>query len=262
MSRIIRLFLVVSMGVVMTEPDFAASSANAADAGYDRPYGNARQSRSVVMARHGIVATSHPLAAQAGLDVLKAGGNAADAAIAANAMLGVVEPMSCGIGGDLFAIYWDAKTNKLYGLNASGRSGHRATREEFARRGLKQIPIHGPLSWSVPGCVSGWRELNTRFGSRQLRQLLAPAIKTAEDGFPVSEIIAGSWREPRVLWPSGPILPPPTCVMGGRRSRVRCFACPPWRSPIETLPRMALSPSTTGVLPRRSPSSAKRMMAS
>ena len=108
--------------------------------------------RSVVMAPHAMVATSHPLAAQVGLDVLKSGGNAVDAAIAANAALGLMEPMSCGIGGDLFAIIWDAKTGKLYGLNASGRSPYRATPELFAGRGLKEIPTHGPLSWSVPSC--------------------------------------------------------------------------------------------------------------
>src|SRR5262249_15574121 len=115
-----------------------------------------RTGRSVVMAPHGMVATSQPLAAQAGLDVLRRGGNAVDAAIAAHAVIGRTEPMSCGIGGDLFAIVWDAKSQKLYGLNASGRSPYKATREFFAGRGLAEIPETGPLSWSVPGCVDGW----------------------------------------------------------------------------------------------------------
>ncbi len=141
-----------------------------------------------------MVATSHPLAAQAGLDVLKGGGNAVDAAIAVNAMLGVVEPMSCGIGGDLFAIYWDNKTQKLYGLNASGRSPYRLTRQVFKERGMDTIPFEGPLSWSVPGCASGWEELRRRFGSRPLSVLLEPSIQTAEEGFPVTEIIANYWR--------------------------------------------------------------------
>ncbi len=163
-------------------------------AGFDRPSGDPQQSRSVVLARKGIVATSHPLAAQTGLDVLKAGGNAADAAIAANAMLGVVEPMSCGIGGDLFVIYWDNRTQKLYGLNASGRSPASLSRETFAKQGLTEIPITGPLSWSVPGCVSGWQELHAKFGTVPLDQLLAPSIATAEEGFPVSELIAASWQ--------------------------------------------------------------------
>jgi gamma-glutamyltranspeptidase / glutathione hydrolase len=162
--------------------------------GYDRPTGPALQTRSVVLARNGIVATSHPLAAQAGLDVLRSGGNAADAAIAANAMLGVVEPMSCGIGGDLFVIYWDNKTQSLYGLNASGRSPFALSREVLAERGLKNIPIHGPLSWSVPGCVSGWQTLLDRFGTRKLAELLEPAARTAESGFPVTEVIASFWR--------------------------------------------------------------------
>ena len=123
-------------------------------AGYDRPAANPRQSRSVVVAKHGIVATSHPLAAQAGLDILKAGGNAADAAIAANAMLGLAEPMSCGIGGDLFVIYWDAKTQKLYGLNASGRSPYTLNRDVFKREGAEEHSRPTAcLSWSVPGCV-------------------------------------------------------------------------------------------------------------
>ncbi|MBI3836480.1 MAG: gamma-glutamyltransferase [Planctomycetia bacterium] len=161
---------------------------------YDRPAANPHQSRSVVVAQHGIVATSQPLAAQVGLDVLKRGGNAADAAIATNAMLGVVEPMDCGIGGDLFAIYWDAKTEKLYGLNASGRSPYKLSREEFRKKGLTKIPSEGLLPWSVPGCVAGWEDLRERFGTRPLAELLQPSIEYADGGAPVSEVIAQDWK--------------------------------------------------------------------
>jgi gamma-glutamyltranspeptidase/glutathione hydrolase len=152
------------------------------------------RTRSPTIARHGIVATSQPLAAQAGLDMLKAGGNAVDAAIVTNAMLGLVEPASCGIGGDLFAIVWDAKTKKLYGLNASGRSPYAHTRALFKEKGLKEIPITGPLSWSVPGAVSGWAHLRQRFGTKSFEELLAPAIKYAEEGFAVTPVIAGEWQ--------------------------------------------------------------------
>jgi len=160
---------------------------------FDRPAGDPHQSRSVAVAEHGMVATSQPLAVLAGLDVLKRGGNAADAAVAANAVLGVVEPMSCGIGGDLFVIYWDAKTQKLYGLNASGRSPFQLNPQVFAEQGLRQIPDEGPLSWSVPGCVAGWEDLLARFGSRPLAELLDPAIGYAQDGFAVTEVIAHDW---------------------------------------------------------------------
>jgi gamma-glutamyltranspeptidase/glutathione hydrolase len=153
-----------------------------------------RSGRSVVMAPHGMVATSHPLATQVGLDVLKQGGNAVDAAIAANAALGLMEPMSCGVGGDLYALVWDAKTKKLYALNASGRSPYAATRDTFAKKGLKEIPETGPLSWSVPGCVDGWDALRRRFGTLVFDRLLEPSIRYAEDGFPVTEVIAGYWR--------------------------------------------------------------------
>src|SRR5947209_2938265 len=141
-----------------------------------------RTGRSVTMATHGMVATSHPLAAQIGLDILKRGGNAVDAAIATSAAIGLMEPMSCGIGGDLFAIVWDAKAKKLYGLNASGRSPYRATRDEFKKRGLDEIPEYGPLSWSVPGCVSGWDELHRKFGKLPLADILAPTIEYANEG--------------------------------------------------------------------------------
>lgn len=153
-----------------------------------------RVGRSVVMAPHGIVATSHPLAAQIGLEVLQKGGKAVDAAIAVNAALGLMEPMMCGVGGDLYAIVWDAKTKKRYGLNASGRSPYQATRKYFADKGLDEIPTTGPLSWSVPGCVDGWEELRKRFGTMSFEQLLKPTIGYAENGFPVTEVIGGSWR--------------------------------------------------------------------
>ncbi|MFL5242577.1 MAG: gamma-glutamyltransferase [Gemmataceae bacterium] len=150
--------------------------------------------RSVTIAPQGMVATSHPLAAQIGLEILKKGGNAIDAAIATNAAMGLMEPMSCGIGGDLYAIVWDAKSQKLYGLNASGRSPYKATREFFAEKGLKEIPTSGALSWSVPGCVDGWAELHKRFGTISIDQLLEPSIRYAEEGYPVTEVIAGYWR--------------------------------------------------------------------
>jgi gamma-glutamyltranspeptidase/glutathione hydrolase len=153
-----------------------------------------RSGRSVVVAAHGMVATSHPLAAQIGLDILKRGGNAVDAAIATSAAMGLMEPMSCGIGGDLYAIVWDAQAKKLHGLNASGSSPYAATRALFAEKGLQEIPITGPLSWSVPGCVEGWDELRRRFGTLSFDQLLAPSIRSAEEGVPVPEVIAGYWR--------------------------------------------------------------------
>jgi gamma-glutamyltranspeptidase/glutathione hydrolase len=149
------------------------------------------------MAREGMAATSQPLATATAIQVLQKGGNAADAAIAANAVLGVVEPMSCGIGGDLFAIVWDAKTKRLYGLNASGRAPAAATIEFYKQHGHATIPTSGPLSWSVPGCVDGWDHLRKRFGTRPWNDLLAPAIAYAENGFPVSEIIAADWQSAR-----------------------------------------------------------------
>ena len=150
--------------------------------------------RSVTIAPHGMVCAAHPLAVQIGLDVLKSGGNAVDAAIAVNAALGLMEPMSNGLGGDLFAIVWDAKTQKLYGLNASGRSPYAATRAYFAKRGLKEIPEKGPLSWSVPGCADGWDELRKKFGTKSFAELLGPAIRYAEEGVPVPEVIGGYWK--------------------------------------------------------------------
>lgn len=189
-NNIFFLLLVVSSVLFVSVVSSAERPANTRTA--PQPY---QSGRSMVMAPHGMVATSQPLAAQAGLEVLRRGGNAVDAAIAANAVLGVVEPMSCGIGGDLFAIVWDAKTQKLHGLNASGRSPYKATLEYFTKeKKRKTVPLTGPLAWSVPGCVDGWAALNKKFGSKTLDEILQPAIGYAENGFPVSEIISRHWK--------------------------------------------------------------------
>ncbi|SDK28050.1 gamma-glutamyltransferase 2. Threonine peptidase. MEROPS family T03 [Ferrimonas sediminum] len=158
--------------------------------GFDRVTGHHFASRSEVLAQNGMAATSQPLATQVALDILKQGGTAVDAAIAANAMLGLVEPTGSGIGGDLFAIVWDADSQQLYGLNGSGRSPRSLTLKEFERRGLSRIPAYGPLPVSVPGAVDGWFELHGRFGKLPMSTLLAPAIHYAEQGFPVTELIA------------------------------------------------------------------------
>jgi len=160
--------------------------------------------RSVVIAPTAMVATSQPLATQLGIDILKRGGSAVDAAIAVNAMLGLVEPMSCGLGGDLFAIVWDAGADALFGLNGSGRSPYALTRDIFAAKGLAKIPLRGPLSWSVPGCVDGWFTLHDRFGRLPLPDLLAPTIDYAARGFPVSPVIATIWQESTDLLSADP----------------------------------------------------------
>ncbi|WP_395373725.1 gamma-glutamyltransferase [Marinicella sp. W31] len=162
--------------------------------GADRVTGKSFATRSAVMATSGMAATSQPLATQVALDVLKSGGNAIDAAIAANAMLGLVEPTGNGIGGDLFAIVWDAKSKKLYGLNASGRSPKSLSRQWFIDNGHSSIPSHGPLPVSVPGAVDGWFMLHDRFGSKPMAELLQPTIDYANNGFPVTDLIAYYWN--------------------------------------------------------------------
>ncbi len=146
--------------------------------------------RSEVIAQNGMVCSSHPLATQVGIDILKKGGTAIDAAIAVDACLGLMEPTGAGIGGDLFAIVWDAKTQKLYGLNASGRSPKNLTLEYLKQQGLKKIPSYGPLPVSVPGCVDGWYELHKKFGRLPVADLLQPTIDYANNGFPLTEVIA------------------------------------------------------------------------
>ena len=161
----------------------------------DRPAPGVTTGRSPVLASNGVVATSQPLAATAGLRVLQNGGNAVDAAIATAAVLNVVEPMMCGIGGDLFALVWDAETQRLYGLNATGKSGSLANAEKIRQAGHERMPGSGPLAVTVPGALDGWHELAERFGTVPFSELLEPAIGYAERGFPVSQVIAEQWRE-------------------------------------------------------------------
>jgi gamma-glutamyltranspeptidase / glutathione hydrolase len=169
-----------------------------------RPSGSLVATRSEVIATQGMAATSHPLVSQIALDVLKRGGTAVDAAIAANAAMGLMEPTGNGVGGDLFAIVWDAKSKRLHGLNGSGRSPQSLSlatlRGELRKLNLSTIPRTGPLPVSVPGTVDGWFELHARFGKLPMKELLAPAIAYARNGFPVTEVIAEGWaRNARVL---------------------------------------------------------------
>ena len=165
--------------------------------GYDRISGLSFASRSEVIGQNGMAATSHPLATQTAIDILKSGGNAIDAAIAANAVLGLVEPTGCGVGGDLFAIIWDAKTNKLFGLNASGPAPMNSSIEFMKSKGLDQIPRYGPHPVSVPGAVAGWSAMHKKFGKKDFDTLFQQAIDYAEIGFPVTDCLLYTSPSPR-----------------------------------------------------------------
>ena len=171
-------------GLAMMTGEMDAQNISAPDRG---------QARSMVISRNGIVAAESPLAAQAGVEMLERGGTAADAAVAANAMLGLVAPMSNGIGGDLFAIVYDGKTGKLYGLNASGWAPAGLSIEFLRSKGFRSMPERGIHSVTVPGAVDGWQRLLERFGRKKLAEVLAPAIRAADEGFPVTEMVGGIW---------------------------------------------------------------------
>src|SRR3954468_24501995 len=179
-------FALVSLGSVLS-----------LDAQIDRITGKNCATRSKVLATHGMVCTSVPAATQVGIEILKAGGSAVDAAIAANATLGLMEPVSNGIGGDLFAIVYSAKENKLYGINGSGRSplglSYDAMKSDLAKLHRDTIPPFGMLPISIPGCVDAWAELHKKFGKLKLSDDLVPAIRYAEEGFPVTDLIAYYW---------------------------------------------------------------------
>lgn len=180
MKNLTKSILFLTTMLILVTPGFSQ----------DRVTGLPFATRSEVIAQHGMAATSQPLATQVALDILKKGGTAVDAAIAANATLGLMEPTGNGIGGDLFAIVWDAESEQLYGLNASGRSPKSLTLEYFKENGYESIPAYGPLPVSVPGAVDGWFELHQKFGKLPMTEILAPAIQYAKEGFPVSELIS------------------------------------------------------------------------
>ena len=159
----------------------------------DRPEGRSFATRSVTLARHGIVAAAHPVAVQVGLEILRRGGSAVDAAIAVNAALSLMEPTSCGLGGDLFAMVWEPATGKLYGLNGSGRAPLALTLDKVPPLADGTMPVYSPYAWTVPGCADAWFELHERFGRLPMKDLLAPTIAYAREGVPVPQVIAGSW---------------------------------------------------------------------
>jgi gamma-glutamyltranspeptidase/glutathione hydrolase len=185
--------VVQAAGQIAPATVFAQSPVTLAKPG-DRPAPNPFATRSVVVARNGMIATSQPLASAAGLKVLQEGGNAIDAAVTAAAVLAVVEPSMTGIGGDLFAIVYDGKTKTLRALNASGRSAYAATPEVYAQRNLTRMPNAGVLSVTVPGVVDGWSELLAKYGTISMAKAVAPAARYAREGYPVSEIIHGQWQ--------------------------------------------------------------------
>lgn len=180
------------VGLAMSGSQF---DAQAAQSGQARPVApvDRVQARSMAISQDGIVAAESPLAAQAGVEMLKRGGNAIDAAIAANAVMGVVAPMSNGIGGDLFVIYYDAKSGKLYGLNASGKAPAALNAQLLRDKGYRAMPLRGIYSVTVPGVVDGWQKLLERFGTKKFPEVLAPAIHVAEQGYPVTEWVANLW---------------------------------------------------------------------
>lgn len=184
----------------------------------DRTSGRAFETRSEVLATHGMVCTNNPLATQVGLEILRNGGNAIDAAIAANAYMGAADPGMNGIGGDIFAIVWDARTHKLYGLNGSGRSPENLSLEYFQQHHYTRIPLRGPLSVSVPGCVDGWFMLHDRFGKLPMSQLLAPAISYAREGIPITQETADlmAYTQPMVDTMNIPNFKATYCINNGK----------------------------------------------
>ncbi|MEZ4430661.1 MAG: gamma-glutamyltransferase [Nannocystaceae bacterium] len=220
-------------GALLAAPLGLAGNARAAD----RITGRSFATRSEVYARHGMAATAQPLATMAAIDILQQGGTAVDAAIAANAVLGVVEPVGCGIGGDLFAMVWHAATGRLYGLNASGRAPQGLSLAALRSRGLTKIPAHGPLPVTVPGCVDGWFALHGAFGRLPMAVNLERAIATAKDGFPVSEVIAHYWAKNAAVLARYPNFKA-TFMPGGRApARGELFRNPQLASTYERLAR-------------------------
>ena len=201
----------------------------------DRITGKSFATRSEVIGRNGMAATSIPLASLAAIDTLRAGGSAVDAAISANAVQALLEPTGCGLGGDLYAIVWDPEKRELVGYNGSGRSPASLTAEEFSKRGLTRIPPHGPLPVSVPGCVDGWFALHARFGKLPMAKVLAPAIAHARDGAPVTELVAFYWARNAAALKSFPGFADTFLPQGRAPQKGELFRNPRLAATLETL---------------------------
>lgn len=205
----------------------------------------------MVLSQRGVVASEHPLASQAGAQVLAEGGNAVDAALAANAVMGVVAPMTCGVGGDLFALVYEARTGRLHGLNASGWAPSQLSLEALREQGFTNMPQRGIHSVTVPGAVAGWEALSTRFGRQRWSKWLAPAIRLADEGFPVTEIVAGYWASSERLMSGDPVAAR-TFLPGGRAPKVgEIFRNPELAWTLRQLARGGRKTFYEGVLARR-----------
>ncbi len=218
--------------------------------GFDRVTGENFTSRSEVIAAHGMVASSHPLATQIGLEILKQGGSAVDAAIAVNAALGLMEPTGNGIGGDLFAIVWDAKSKKLYGLNASGPAPKKLSLEYFQKNNLSEYPEFGPLPVTVPGAVAGWSELHKKFGKLPIDRLFKPTIAYAREGFPVTETIAYYFALNKQRFQDYPNFKEVWMANGDVPKTGEIFKNPALGNTLETLANKGLSEFYTGDIAR------------
>lgn len=217
----------------------------------DRITGKPFATRSEVFAPHAMAATSHPLATQIALDVMRAGGSAVDAAIAANAALGLMEPTGNGIGGDLFAIVWDPKTAKLHGYNGSGRSPQALSLQWFADNGHTEVPSHGPLPVTVPGTVDGWFALHERFGKLRMREVLAPTIRYAREGHPVHEVIAYYWARSVPLLSKWPGFSEQFTVDGRAPAKGEMWRNPNLADTLEAIARGGRDAFYTGDIARR-----------
>ena len=216
----------------------------------DRPSGNIRGTRSPAVGRRGMIATSQSLSSAAGLRVLQNGGNAIDAAVTAAAVLAVVEPSMNGIGGDLLALVYDARTQKVYGLDSTGRSAHAATPAEYAKRGLTEMPNRGPLVVDVPGVVEGWHQLLSRFGTIGLAAAIEPALGFAREGFPVAELMANEWRDNMPTLAADPATAATFLPNGAAPKLGEVFQNPRLAASLETIAREGRDGFYTGSIAR------------
>lgn len=237
--------------IALTVLALAALAGGSAARAADRTEGKMFATRSVVYARHGMVASAHPLASQVGVEILRKGGSAADAAIAVNAALAFLEPVACGPGGDLFAIAWDAKQGKLLGLNASGPAPRALTREQVPPEKDGTIPLYSPYAWTVPGAMEGWFELHAKLGRLPWAEVLAPAIRLAQGGAPVPQAIAAAWERGARAFRDKPGFAAVFLPNGRAPKEGEVFANPALARTLETLAREGRASIREGSIARQ-----------